>query len=124
MRISVANLLIPLLLITFLLPAVRSADRPDSQGKNKSKTERAVPSATLTGCVDEKDGRYTLVDDRTLNFIADLEAVGFETEGFAKHLGHKVTVRGQKAADGDRPVFKVRSITTVSETCAPAQAPQ
>jgi hypothetical protein len=26
--------------------------------------------------------------------MADLEADGFPTEGFAKHMGHKVTVRG------------------------------
>jgi hypothetical protein len=34
-------------------------------------------------------------------------------------LGHKVTVRGTSSPGDPRPTFKVRSITTISETCAP-----
>jgi hypothetical protein len=60
-----------------------------------------------------------LIDDRTRNPIASLEAEGFETEGFAKHVGHKVTVRGTSIPGGARPVFRVRSVETVSETCGP-----
>jgi hypothetical protein len=51
--------------------------------------------------------------------LANLEADGFPTEGFAKHLGHKVTVQGTSVPNGNRPVFKVRSIETISDTCAP-----
>ena len=61
----------------------------------------------------------SLVDDRNLSPAADLEADGFPTEGFAKHVGHKVTVRGTSSSGSTRPVFKVRSIDTLSETCAP-----
>jgi hypothetical protein len=53
--------------------------------------------------------------------IADLQVAGFTTEGFAKHVGHKVTVRGESTQGEARPIFKVRSIETVSETCAPQQ---
>ena len=123
MRSSAATISILTLALTFLLPAA-PADPPKSQGKDKSKAKRPESASTLTGCMDERDGRYTLVNDRTLTLIADLEPDGFEREGFAKHLGHKVTVHGQKTASGDHPVFKVRSITTVSETCAPAPAQQ
>jgi len=73
----------------------------------------------MTGCIDEKDGHYVLVEDRTMTPIANLEADGFPTEGFAKHLGHKVTVRGTSSSNGNLPTFKVRSIQTVSETCGP-----
>lgn len=73
----------------------------------------------LTGCVDQQEGRYVLTDDRTLSPVADLEADGFPTEGFAKHVGHKVTIRGISSSGSARPVFKVRTIETVSETCAP-----
>ena len=69
--------------------------------------------------MDEKEGHYILVDDRSLSPVADLEADGFPTEGFAKHMGHKVTVRGTSNSGSTRPVFKVRSIETISETCAP-----
>jgi hypothetical protein len=70
--------------------------------------------------VDQQEGHYILVDDRNLNPVADLEADGFPTEGFAKHVGHKVTVRGTSSSGGTRPVFKVRSIETLSESCTPA----
>jgi hypothetical protein len=87
------------------------------QKKAPSKSKTA--SDSLTGCVDEQDGRYVLLSDRTRDPLANLEADGFETEGFAKHVGHKVTVRGTSNSDGARPIFRVRSIETLSETCEP-----
>jgi len=94
-----------------------SAQEPKQQPKSDSKEK----VASLTGCVDEKEGRYILIDGRSLSPIADLEADGFPTEGFAKHLGHTVTVRGTSNSAGARPTFKVRSIETVRESCGPGQ---
>ena len=73
----------------------------------------------MTGCVDEQDGRYVLTNDRDLALIANLEADGFPTEAFAKHVGHKVTVGGTSIPGGTHPTFKVRSIAAVSDTCTP-----
>ena len=87
--------------------------------KAQTGKKQAASGTSLTGCVDEKEGHYIMVDDRNLNPVADLEADGFPTEGFAKHVGHKVTVRGTSNSGSTRPVFKVRSIETISETCAP-----
>lgn len=84
-------------------------------------SKAAVKTASMTGCIDEDSGRYILVDEKELKPIADLEADGFPTETFAKHVGHKVTVRGTSSPGSARPLFKVRSIETVSETCAPQQ---
>jgi len=80
---------------------------------------RKAKTDSLTGCIDEQEGRYVLVDDRRLLAIATLEADGFPTEGFAKHVGHKVTVRGISSPGGALPHFKVRGIETLSDTCAP-----
>ncbi len=85
----------------------------------KQKTEKKSGDTSLTGCIDEQNGRYVLVDDRTLTPIANLEADGFPTEAFAKHMGHKVTVRGISNPGTGRPMFKVRTVDTVSDTCAP-----
>jgi len=87
---------------------------PPAQGQ-KAKAD------TLTGCIDEQEGRYVLVDSRTMNAVAALEADGFPTEGFAKHMGTKVTVRGISSPGGALPLFKVRGIETVSDTCVPQQ---
>jgi hypothetical protein len=72
----------------------------------------------MSGCVDEQDGKYVLIHDQTRAVLANLEADGFPVEGFAKHVGHKVTVRGTSSPDGgERPVFKVRVVESVSDAC-------
>jgi len=93
--------------------APSQADRKQEEKKEPSKNS----AASMTGCIDEQEGQYVLIDDRTRGTIASLEAEGFEKEGFAKHVGHKVTVRGTSSPDSARPTFKVRSIETVSDTC-------
>jgi hypothetical protein len=98
--------------LTIAAPAEQK-QQPKKDSKAKSN------SASMTGCVDEDDGHYILLNDRTRAPIANLEAVGFPVEGFAKHLGHKVTVRGTVNPAGDRPLFRVRSIDTISDSCEP-----
>lgn len=123
MKLGWAHTTVPFALLTTALiyaqsttPAGAAAQTEKQQPKSASKT-----GASLTGCVDEEDGHYVLVDDRTLTPIASLEADGFPQEAFAKHLGHKVTVRGTSNSGTTRPVFKVRSVEKISDTCAPQQ---
>jgi hypothetical protein len=92
-------------------------------GKKSAPKQQQKSETTLTGCVDQQEGRYVLVDDRGLKKISELEADGFPVEGFAKHLGHKVVVRGTSIT-GDKALFKVRAVETVSETCAPGNNQQ
>ena len=102
----------------------QQVDQVVGQGKQKQdspKKEQKARTDSLTGCIDQQEGRYVLVDDRTLSAVAALEADGFQTEGFAKHMGHKVTVRGKSSPAGALPIFKVRGIETVSDICAPQQ---
>jgi len=114
------TLTIPVLAGLIGAQTITLAATPESQyQKQKSKSANKTEIASLTGCIDEQDGHYVLVDDRALTPIADLEADGFPTESFAKHMGHKVTVRGISSSGTSRPVFKVRSVDTVSDTCAP-----
>ena len=57
---------------------------------------------------------------RAASAQADLAAAeGFPQDGFAKHLGHKVTVRGTSIPRGTRPLFQVRSVEKISDVCAP-----
>lgn len=71
----------------------------------------------MTGCVDEQEGKYVLVNDQTMAIIATLAADGFPTEAFAKYVGQKVTVRGTVSSGASKTPFKVRTVQTVSETC-------
>jgi len=106
------------------LPGVAASNSGSEQTSQKEKQDQKQPKAkdggaSLTGCVDEHDGHYVMISDRTRDTIADLEAEGFPTEGFAKHVGHKVTVRGTSNPGETRPLFRVRSIETINDTCAP-----
>jgi len=95
------------------------AEEKPKQDQKQKQSKGKDSGASLTGCIDEHDGHYVIISDRTRDPIANLEADGFETEGFAKHVGHKVTVRGTSNAGATIPLFRVRSIETVSETCEP-----
>jgi hypothetical protein len=120
-----ANSIVPVPVLILVLTLSGSTTSPAFQAESKQeqkqppKSDSKEKATALTGCVDEQEGHYILVDDRNLSPIANLEAEGFPTEGFAKHLGHKVTVRGISSSGGNRPTFKVRSVETVSESCGP-----
>jgi hypothetical protein len=96
----------------------QAGEKPKQDQKQKQ-SKGKDSGASLTGCIDEHDGHYVIISDRTRDLIANLEAEGFETEGFAKHVGHKVTVRGTSNPGATVPLFRVRSIETISETCEP-----
>jgi hypothetical protein len=98
-------------------PAV--SEQAQKQPPKPESKESKEKGTALTGCMDEQEGHYVLIDARNLSPIANLEADGFPTESFAKHLGHKVTVRGTSSSGGARLTFKVRSIETVGESCEP-----
>jgi hypothetical protein len=103
-----------------LLPAVLWASLGfAAPQENRTKQQPAAKQSSITGCVDEQEGRYVLIHDQTRALVANLQAEGFPSEGFAKHLGHKVTVRGAVTSEGSQPTIKVRSIETVSDTCGP-----
>jgi hypothetical protein len=109
---------------TILSATVMASVFPAPAHAQKNPQPKAESKASsLTGCIDEDSGHYILVDDRELKPIADLEADGFPEEGFAKHLGQKVIVRGISSPGDKRPRMKVRSIETTNETCAPQQHP-
>jgi hypothetical protein len=115
------------LLIMFFFAGLVLAAPSDNKGNSGGSQKNSAPKPknnrqaqqSLTGCVDEQDGNYVLLDDRMLNKLADLEAVPASNEAFfAKHLGHKVTVKGSKSSDQDGK-FKVTSIEDLAAVCAP-----
>jgi hypothetical protein len=90
-------------------------------------TAKAKPAAkaSLTGCIDEHDGQYVLTNDTNLQPTARLKpAAGSPEDNFARHMGHKVTVRGVLSKEEPLPILTVESIETVSQTCAPASEGQ
>jgi len=104
----------------------QKGSKPPAEAHNKKAASKAKASRhaeqSLTGCLDERDGEYVLLDDQSMNTMADLQATTGGAEAvFAKHLGHKVIVRGEESSNSGSTVFKVRRIEDVSGVCAPAQ---
>jgi hypothetical protein len=87
--------------------SLAAAWAPNSQEKAPAGKKKAASGSSLSGCVDQQEGHYVLVDDRSLSPVADLEADGFPTEGFGKHMGHKVTIRGTSGSEREfvRPPY-------------------
>jgi len=116
------------MLLSMILAGVALSAPPDegmspaggAQNKSGPKSKAGRESQqSLTGCVDEQDGKYVLLDDRMLHKLADLETSIASPEAvFAKHVGHKVTVRGSKSSEQEGK-FKVSSIEDVADVCAP-----
>jgi hypothetical protein len=108
------------LAIIIQIPVAASAQESPAPKKQQSRDRKAAEpkEVSMTGCIDEQEGgRYVLMDARSLAPLANLEAVGFPNEGFAKHLGNTVTVKGAVDSTGSRPVMRVRTVETVSNGC-------
>src|ERR1700691_4883824 len=78
----------------------RLEDRQQPTADPKPKAEAKEKMASLTGGGDEQEGKWVLVNGQNMANIANLAADGFPAEAFAKHLGHKVTVRGTGSSGG------------------------
>ena len=89
-----------------------------AQERSKPAKPTRAASQTAVGCLDQRGETYVLTGDRELKRLLTLEGDGFSDDNFARYLGHKVRVRG-RLKDAGSSVFRVREITTVSETCKP-----
>jgi hypothetical protein len=107
-------------LLALLMLAACVVAAPPQSGK-----ARPAAKASLTGCVDERDGQYVLTNDTNLQPTARLQpAAGSPEDNFARHMGHKVTVRGVISKQDPLPIMTVESVETVSQTCAPTSEGQ
>jgi hypothetical protein len=98
--------------------AVQAAGKPDQSAPAPNKASPAAQQ-TLTGCIDEQDGHYVLLDDLMLK-ITGLQSAGTDQEVFAKHLGSKVQVKGTRSS-GQNSIFKVTRIEHVAGNCGQAK---
>jgi hypothetical protein len=103
-------------LLGLLMLTVCAATAAPQAGK-----AQPAAKASLTGCVDERDGEYVLTNDTNLQPTARLKpAAGSPEDNFARHVGHKVKLRGVLSKQDPLPIMTVESVETVSETCAPS----
>jgi hypothetical protein len=93
--------------------AAQSADQPSQVTPAHKSAAREARS--LTGCIDEQDGQYVLLDDQMLK-MADLQSTGSDNDVFAKHVGRMVRVRGTNSSER-KGTFRVTGIERVAGDC-------
>lgn len=98
--------------------AAQAAGNPGQVAQVPDKSN-SVAQQSLTGCIDEQDGNYVLLDAQMLK-IVNLQSAGSDKEVFAKHLGHNVQVKGTKSS-GQEGSFKVSSIERLAGECGKAK---
>lgn len=82
-----------------------------TQNKSTSKAQQ-----TLAGCVDERDGKYVLLDGDMKKMVGLRAAASSDENVLAKHMGHMVRVRG--AADSkESGEFIVTAIEPIAGNC-------
>jgi len=106
----------------FAVPQGQASPPAEGAKKKAAPQAKSARLETMTGCVDQQEGNFVLLDDRMEKKLADLEAVGASNEAFfAKHVGHTVTVKGKKSSEQEGK-FKVSSIEDKAPVCAPAES--
>ena len=93
-------------------PSLYAQATPDSRSQDKqSQADRPSAGDSLTGCLSESGGSYTLAtsggEQVSLTGSADL----------AKHKDHTITVTGAKSEAGGKTSMRVEKIQMVSPNC-------
>lgn len=104
-----------LIVVPALLVALGFAQSPTASSN--------TDPATIKGCLGGSDGNYTFVEDNTGHSFK----ITTSTVDLKPHLGHDVTLIGQKASATATPgaadnSFAVTSLNMISEHCAAAAA--
>jgi hypothetical protein len=107
-----------MVLLGVLIGLTPQAGSKPSQGATTNQSA-AETRQSLTGCMDEQNGQYVLLDNQ-MQKIVGLQSAGSDREVFAKYVGRKVQVSGTRSS-GQQSVFKVTSIEQVSSTCGKAK---
>jgi hypothetical protein len=106
-------------LLGALICLVAQAAGKPSHGVPTMEQSASKVQQSLTGCIDEQDGQYVLLDDQ-MRKITRLQSAGSDKDVFAKYLGSMVQVSGTKSFE-QTATFKVTSIKQVAGNCAQAK---
>jgi len=108
-----------LVLITVVLSfGAQAAEKPKEDAPPVNKSANRVKQF-LTGCVDEQDGQYVLLDEQ-LGRITKLKSEGSDNDTFARYVGTRVQITGTRPST-QNGLFKVVSIKQVADSCASAK---
>jgi hypothetical protein len=113
-----------LMLVVVLLLSAASLQAQDNMGKSSG-----AASSTIQGCLSRDGGYFYLTDSSGKKY----HLVGYNAKEIDEHVGHTVaitgmptikttdtTVQGSESTAKEAPVFKVKSIKHIADTCKAA----
>lgn len=83
------------------------------QSANRIKRAAIAGQQSVTGCVDQQNGRYVLREEQSSQLISLQSTVTDNDSAFARFLGHKVQASGTKSSD----TMKVDRMAQVADMC-------
>lgn len=95
-------------LMTVLLLGACLAGAQDPTEKRQK--NRQTASSAMTGCVDQRNDEFILVECGDMTMRAVLRGQGFSDDNFARFVGLRVKVEGRMDRKGDVPLIHVTRI--------------
>jgi hypothetical protein len=90
-----------------------SSGAKSTQSANRVKQPASTTAQSLTGCVDEQNGRYVLRDVQTSQLV-NLQPSGMDADSdFARFVGHQVQASGTMSSG----TLTVAHIGQVADMC-------
>jgi hypothetical protein len=94
-----------------------SQNAKTTQSANRMKRQPVSKDQSLTGCVDQQNGRYVIRDAQTSQ-ILNLQSPGSDDDTwFARYVGHKAEVSGSSSSG----TLRVSHIQQVADMCGTGQ---
>jgi hypothetical protein len=76
---------------------------------------KETATKTLTGIVDQHEGKFVLADEEEIRPIAVLRGRGFKDTNFARFVGLRVQVSGEMVTEGGQQVLYVPSLSHIKQ---------
>jgi hypothetical protein len=89
-----------------------AADR-DKDSKSRNRAETRQTQNTFVGVIDQTGNDFILTYEDSMEKKALLRSQGFSSDNFARFVGHRVEVRGDIEAEGERQVLTVKSLNNL-----------
>lgn len=83
-----------LLCLGAIAPGQTSSQTKSTQSANRVKRPATGAALTVTGCVDQQDGKYVIRDVQTSNLITLAPSGTDPNDDFARFVGHQAQASG------------------------------
>jgi hypothetical protein len=98
-----------------LMAADHDRKQQGRQQQDNKETRARTEATTLTGVIDQKDGKYVVLTQDSVEPKAMLRAQGFKETNFARFVGVTVRMQGRMTQEEGRDVFVVSRLADIEK---------